>query len=283
MAAIIWAFANMAFAAGNDFLFKCYARKPRSQGMFVAIVGIIFFLLPCLLMKQSPANWQATIIWGLISGIFSVGGNILMLDCMRTLPAGICSTIYRLNLVPVTVGAVLLLGEHLELFQYSAIFLACIAVVGFIPKKGDKKSASKAGVICMVIAAFMRAGMGLSYKYGFSIGADENGVVAINGLLWIAGGLCYALYRRQKTAGEERFLPDWKILGYGLLSGALVAGITLTMAKALSLGQAAVVLPIMQMSFLLTAILGAVLLKEKLSFANIVAMICGAVAILLLC
>lgn len=272
----------MVFAAGNDFLFKCYARKPRSQGIFVAVVGVIFFIVSCSLMQQMPENWTATIVWGVISGFFSVCGNIIMLDCMRTLPVGVCSTIYRLNLVPVTFGAVLLLGEKLEWFQYSAILLACIAVLGFIPRKSDKK-ATVAGVIFMVIAAFMRAGMGLSYKYGFLHGADEKCVVAINGIFWVAGGLVYAFYVWKRTGGAERFLPDGKVLGYGVLSGALVAGITLTMAQALSLGQAAIVLPIMQMSFLLTAVLGAVLLKEKLSFVNIVAMLCGAAAILLLC
>lgn len=283
MAAVFWAFINMAFAAGNDFLFKCYARKPRSQGMFVAIVGIFFFTVPCLLMGALPDDWSATVIWGVISGIFSVGGNLLMLDAMRTMPAGVCSTIYRLNLVPATLGAVLLLDETLEVYQYAAIVLACIAVIGFIPcqKKGGKASA--AGIIMMLIASLMRAGMGLSYKYGFTVGADENAVVAINGILWIAGGICYSFYMWKRTKGAEAFLPDKKILGYGSLSGLLVAGITLTMAKALSLGNASIVLPIMQMSFILTALLGTVILKEKLSLINIIAMLCGAAAILLLC
>lgn len=281
--AIFWAFMNMFFAAGNDFLFKCYARKQRSQGMFVAIVGIFFFGVSCLLMRSLPSDWKATIIWGIISGFFSVGGNLLMLDAMRTLPAGICSTIYRLNLVPATVGAVLLLNEKLEPFQYTAIVLACAAVIGFIPRKNNGSKTSAAGIIMMIFAAFMRAGMGLSYKYGFSVGADQKAVVAINGLFWIAGGILYAIYINFRTKGNTPFLPDRKIWGYGTLSGLLVAGITLTMAQALSLGNASIVLPIMQMSFIITALLGALLLKEKLSVVNIAAMLSGAAAILLLC
>ena len=73
-----------------------------------------------------------------------------------------------------------------------------------------------------------------------------------------------------------------KLVGYGILSGTLVAGITVTMAKSLNAGHASVVLPIMQMSFLLTGILSVIFLKEKVTAMKIVALLLGVAAVLLL-
>ena len=54
------------------------------------------------------------------------------------------------------------------------------------------------------------------------------------------------------------------------------------MALSLKLGSASVVLPIAQMSFLVTGALGIILLKEKLTKGKALAFLLGVAAILLL-
>lgn len=279
--AVVWAVACLIFSAMNDLLFKFYARKPRPQGPFVSVVGISWLICCGLFfLRTPPANWQATLLWSVISGIFSVVGNLLMLDAMKSLDAGVCSTIYRLNLVPVTIGAALLLGENITLMQYIGIGCACCAVLAFLPKRSSNGKMAMAAFICMLIASLMRAGLGLSYRYGFMHGADENWVVAIDSFFWIIGGMVYMFCRERKMplpADDRR-----KMWRYGLISGVLVTGITITMAQALLIGNASVVLPIAQMSFLLTGILGMILLKEKLTLMRAIALFFGVAAILLL-
>ena len=281
--AIFWAAVNLVLAAGNDFAFKCYARKPRSQGVFIAIIGFFWLLTAFFFVREMPSDLKTTIIWGCISGVFSVGGNLLMLEAMRSLDAGICATIYRLNLVPVAVGAALFLGERLQALQYAGIAMACIAVLAFVPGRGALKRGAWAGMVMMIAASLMRAGMGLSYKYGFSRGADQNAVVLCNSVFWIVGGLVYALCSARRERERRSALFSRKILGYGVLSGVLVSGICLSMAASLAAGEASVVLPVMQMSFLLTAALGVVFLHESLSKRKIAAILSGMAAILLLC
>ena len=276
--AIFWALSCMILAALNDLVFKFYARKPRSQGYFVSIVGGVWMITGMCFVRQFDVNWQSTILWGAISGFFSVGGNLLMLDAMRSLDAGVCSTIYRLNLVPVTIGAAVLLGENISLQQYIGISCACGAVAAFLPRERSGKIMQTAFVM-MIIASLMRAGMGLSYRYGFLHGADENWVVVVNSLFWIFGGLFYGKVRKTENDNQTDIKKLW---GYALLSGVLVAGIVLTMAQSLVCGAASVVLPIAQMSFLVTGILGAILLKEKITFMRVIALLLGVAAILLL-
>ena len=282
--AIFWAFACMFFAACNDLLFKFFAGKNRGNGFFVSLVGVIWLAaaMAYALTDSTPVNWQATLIWGAISGFFSLAGNVLMLDAMRSLDAGVCSTIYRLNLVPVTIGAALLLDENITALQYVGIAAACVAVCAFIPRKKEQaRQTFSWALIIMITAALMRAGMGLSYRYGFQHGASEKYVVVVNSLFWIFGGVLYTALR------ERALLPyskaDWKnLFVLGTLSGALVTGIVITMALSLKLGSASVVLPIAQMSFLVTGALGIWLLKEKLTCGKALAFICGVAAILLL-
>ena len=282
--AIFWAFACMFFAACNDLLFKFFAGKNRGNGFFVSVVGVVWLvvaLIPALL-GQAPADWRATIIWGCISGFFSLAGNIMMLDAMRSLDVGVCSTIYRLNLVPVTVGAALILNENITPIQYVGIAAACLAILAFIPRnQSEVKRKLGWAFIVMIIASLLRAGMGLSYRYGFLHGASEKYGVVVNSLFWIFGGVLYAFGRERQLRPYNK--QDWKNLFFlGGLSGALVTGIVITMALMLKLGNASVVLPIAQMSFLVTGALGVWLLKEKLTVVKIFAFIAGAVSIVLL-
>lgn len=56
--------------------------------------------------------WQTTLFWGCASGFLSVSANILLIEAMGIQSAGICSTVYRLNLGPAVLGAWLLLEEE---------------------------------------------------------------------------------------------------------------------------------------------------------------------------
>lgn len=277
MTGIGFALCCLVFTAGNDFVFKLYARKTRSKGLFVAMVGVVWLAALSWLPRASTGNPAATMLWGAVSGLFSVGGNLLLIEAMSRQSVGFCSFVYRLNMVLVVIGAVLLLGESPGAAQYGGIVLATGAIILFWPQDAGDRRLVWGGVALLLAAAGMRAGMGLSYKYGFMHGADRNMVTIINSVFWIVGGVLYALWRERDAVKIDR-----KLLSYGLLSGLLVAGIVFFMAASLYRGDAAVVLPIAQMSFLLTFALGAVILKEKFTRRHIAALVCGAAGIVLL-
>ncbi len=274
--AIFFAFCCLAFAAVNDFVFKLFARKSRSRGMFVALIGIVWLLLLCWMPWSEESSVGATILWGAVSGFFSVTANLLLIEAMGHESAGVCSTIYRLNLVLVVAGAVLFLGETLALIQVIGILFAVLAILAFFPM-GQNIHVRTIGFYMVVAAAVLRAGMGLTYRYGFLHGADRNGVVIINSIFWIIGGIVYALWREK---GFTR--PDRKMLIYSALSGLFVTGIVIFMALSLQYGEASVVLPIAQMSFLGTFGLSICFLKEKFTKRNLVAVVCGVIAVVLL-
>lgn len=280
MRGIIFALCCLVFTAFNDFTFKLFARKERSKGLFCAIIGVFWMAaLSWTLRNCGEIDWKSTLSWGTVSGIFSAGGNLLLIEGMARQSAGLCSLIYRLNMVPVVIGAALLLGEIPSMTQYAGIVLALFAIVLFQwgNSGGDRQKWAMQAIIIVGIAAVMRAGMGLSYKYGFNHGANKDVVPFINSLFWIFGGLAYALIKERKLLKFDR-----KLAGYGALSGILVAAIVFFMAGSLFYGKAAVVLPLAQMSFIGTFVMGVVFLKEKFAKAHIAAMLCGIAAVILL-
>ena len=278
MLAVWYAIICLAFAAANDLLFKFFAGRTRSRGIFVAVIGVVWGIYACFTLGKTPENIKATLIWGAISGFFSIGGNLLLIGAMSKLSAGLCSTIYRLNLVPAVLGAWLLLGEKINPMQWLGVAMAISAVVFFLPKSSEKQSFSWSCFAMVLTGSLMRAGMGLSYRYGFSVaGADRQYVVLINALFWVAGGIIWYLLRERKKSSI-----DFGTVKIGALSGILVAGIVVFMALSLQYGKAAIVLPIAQMSFLLTGAAGVVFLKEKFTVKTAAAFACGCGAILLL-
>ena len=79
-------------------------------------------------------------------------------------------------------------------------------------------------LILVLAAAALRSGMGIAYKYGFTQGADRNGIILINSIFWIVCGGFYALFR-EKTA----LRPERKVLRYAvfvIFIAALVGGVS---------------------------------------------------------
>lgn len=283
--ALLYTFCALGCAAFNDLAFKFFARKERSRGLFVAVVGVCGTFLFAFLPGKFTGDISATILWGIICGIFSAVGNILLIESMTKLSAGVCSTIYRLNLALVVPFSVLFLHESLHFSQYAGIALAIAAVLAFMPRKEQGKEESRRNtlfwpMVMIITACVFRAGLGLSMKYAPEFaGASKNGVNFIIEILWVVSGIIYFLLKERK---EYRL--TLKLSGYGVLSGVMVAGILFFTALALNTpgSLASVVLPIAQMSFLATFVLSAVFLKEKITAAKIFALLCGAGAMILL-
>ena len=295
--AVLLAFSCLFFAAFNDFVFKLFARKPRSRGVFIFVVGAVMTVLQVLFLRDWWGDsWAVTVFWGVLCGFCSVVGNIFLIESMSRLSAGVCSTVYRLNLALVVPLAVVLFDESPLWYQWIGVVLALAAVVAFMPVGEKKIVGRKSDYVMLILAMLLRAGMGIAYKYAFDCaGAAKSGVQIVNGLAWVVGGIVYYLLREKSAFGFRKSLEFKmtgngdiaevrvaKVLGYGAFSGVLVTGIIYFMAESLAIGDASIVLPIQQMSFLATFFLGVFFLKEKITIRKLAALACGVVALLLL-
>jgi uncharacterized membrane protein len=280
MPVFVLALLSMVCAACNDFIFKLYARRSGPVGAYLAVIGIVWAVVftACLPSRFCLLE-QQTFQWGIISGVFSIVANILYVKALAREDVGVCSTIYRLNLVPAALLAFVLFKEPATATRLAAIASGAAAVLLFSWPAGKAMARPfiSSSILMVVLASFLRAGMGLSYKAGLLKGADEYGLMAINGFAWIAGGvICHFLVDREM----------WRIsrstLIYGGISGMLVCGIVLFMMLALKHGDASLVLPITQMSFALTALAGIALMKEPFTARKCAGVSLGIICITLM-
>ena len=265
----------------NDVLFKRYSTRGHSTGILILGVGLIWTFAQWSLaqIQETPIEFNnATLIFGLMAGAFVTLSNLLLLESLRHIEVSLGATIYRLNTIGVILLSFVFLNEPFGWFKGFGILIGLIAVLflyqGEISSSNQKQLLLFVGVA--VVASFFRAAFGVSTKAGFLEGADRNSMLLIISSSWIVGGAVYALWR------ERRFRITWEKTRFICLSSFLVVGVTNFLMLALQYGDASIVIPIANMSFVIALLLSITLKMETFTTAKIWAMAFAIVSILCL-
>ncbi len=274
---LFWALACLFCAAVNDFLFKRFKQKKSATGAFAALIGFVWLGIMLPGVSGFAKDLPDSCLLGISSGVLSIAANLLLITSMKYQSAGVSATVYRLNLAAVALGAWMLFEESLNGLQFLGIATALAAVLSFFPWKERNNRGSRIGLVLALGAALLRAAMALCYKQSLMNGESSSGLLFWNSLCWIGGGILWYL-------ALERDLPpvSGALVLYGFCSGILVFGIVLTMTQALAHGKANIVVPIAQMSFVVTFLLGGLFLRERFDPLKIAGAVLGTGGILLL-
>ncbi len=251
--------------------------KSRSRGMLVLAIGVVWAGLQCSAMAFShsfPALTQISLSYGLLTGLLLAASNLLLLESLKHIDISLGSTIYRLNTIGVVLLSVLLLNEGLQLAQWSGIALGIIAVLMLYHKTDTP--VLPAFILLVVCASLLRALYGVFSKQALLAGADANLMILITALCWIIGGGLYAAIR------EKRFIMTRKKIHYALLSGILVFLIVQCLLLAIGEGQASIVIPVANMSFILALLISVSLGMERITVRKCLATGIAAGSIVLL-
>ena len=275
--AIAFAFLSMACAAALDLALKHRSRAGTSPGRQLILIGAAWSIVSLVPVLCAPVPWTGvSLACGLISGIFGLAANLLLLLAMRGCEIGTCATVYRLNLVPATILAVVALDETMTAGKAAAVTLAVGAVLLMASWRIGNGPRFLAAA---VIACLLRACMALAYREGVVAGADAGCMLVVNGVVWLAGAAWWAAARegwRGRFASAE--------LRWGLGVGLLATGSAAFLAQALARAPVTAVLPISQLSFVATTLAACLLLGERLTRRKAVALglAAGAIGILAL-
>jgi drug/metabolite transporter (DMT)-like permease len=169
---IIFALTSLLFAGHNDLVFKKQASGGHCRETYLMVIGGVWMAgfavlaLGAGLFPVAPAGLG----WGMVAGIYSALANYFLIASLRHLDASVGAAIYRLNLIVVTLMAVVFLEERLSTAKVAGLVLASLSVILFSEWSGTKAGTS-AGFfffsrtfMLAVLACLLRAGMGLSYK-----------------------------------------------------------------------------------------------------------------------
>ena len=261
---IIFALLSLIFAGVNDVVFKKYSRKERSRGMYVFGIGIIWTVLQIVSLNIQNISFSydfVSISYGLVAGLLLTVSNILLLESLTHIDVSLGSTIYRLNTVGVVILSFFVLHEPLGAFKIIGIICGLIAVlILFNKEKNTFQNINFTSFFLIAVAAsLIRATYGIVAKMGISSNAEPNIMLLLIALSWIVGGAFYAKLR------ENRFKITRKKIIYSIVSGILVFLIVNFLMLALEHGQASIVIPIANMSFVFALLISITLKMELLT------------------
>lgn len=275
--AITFALISLAAAGCLDVTFKKFSLKERSRGMFVFGCGVVWLFLQLCYAEVSGTKlrFDETTLWyGLFTGALVALANILLIESLTGLDVSLGSMIYRLNTIGVVLISFFLLSEGLGAHKTLGI---CVGILGvaLLYRRGVGAVAPVFFILAVGAATF-RALYGVSTKYALEQGAAAEVMLIIAAVSWVIGGLLYAALR------ERRVRFTGKKAAYALISGTLCFAVVNTLIEALKLGEASIVVPVANLSFVVSMAISVVLGLETLGVRKYAAIGCAVVSVFLL-
>ncbi len=255
--ALLLALGAMLLFGVGDLVYKKAAVAGVPAHQFLMGQALLFAPTVILIALLSGAPITRAALWGAAAGACSF---VAFYNFSRSLATGSISVnapIFRMSFILTAALAIVLLHEPLTPLKLAGLGLAPVAawlLLGGAPAAGRKPAAAS---LVQVGIATVALGVGmLFYKIGVLQGASPAVLVAAQATVFMPTATAFSTWR------EKRLVPSAGALRYGPVAGLMLVGAFLLMTEALRRGQASVVVPIAQMGFVATALIGFLFLRE---------------------
>lgn len=202
---------------------------------------------------------QFSALWGGLAGLFLF---VALFNFTRSLQSGAISTnapIFRLNFTITAALAILLLGETLNAAKAIALLCALVAVWLLLAGgRTQNRKSSGSSLVRVLVATIAMALTNLFYKIGLQQGTLPETMVVAQALVFCPLATIFGLLR------EDRFHIPRGVWPYAAPAALALFGAFVAQMHGLALGPASVLVPVTQMGFVFTALLGAVIFHESL-------------------
>lgn len=279
--AIALALAAMVGGGIGDLVYKQGARAGLPAHRFLMVQTWTFGPVVAL---YGLASWSLVFnrpaLWGCVAGLFAFTGFYNFAWSLRAGKVSINAPIFRLSFVVTVFLAVIFLGEPLTTRKAAGIVCALVAVwlLMAAAPAGDGRPERRATLDSLARVSIATLAIGVAnflYKIGLGAGATASSLLTAQAC--VVGGLAVTLVKI--TDGKVRVPPGaWR----PAIAGVVLSLAFIALVEGLARGQASVVVPIAQMGFVVTAILGILLMQEPFSRRIALGLTAGAGAILFL-
>jgi transporter family protein len=217
-----------------------------------------------------------TVVFGLLAGVISFWSIFFFVTSLREGEVGVLTLIFRLNFVVVAIMAIFWLGESWTTSLGIGLLCAVLAIASVTllertSRKGKTNPGRSIGLALLAMVLF--AILNLLFKIGIQEGANVAWMVVFASLSWFPSAVLVVVLRRRFSMPKSNwiFLP---ITGF-LKSSAFFALLYAFQRG----GSASVVVPITQLSFLVTIVWAAVVLREPLTRPKLIGLAFAVAAI----
>jgi drug/metabolite transporter (DMT)-like permease len=243
-----------------DFVYKRGAAAGAPPHQFLMVQTWFFTSLAFLYgFVSGTLAFGAGTLWGAAAGVLVVVGYYNFAWSLRHGSVSTNATIFRLSFAVTVALAVLLLGETLTPAKLAGLALALVAVWLLLaaPDSAARADSERRASLARVLVATLAVGVAsFTYKLGLRAGAAPVSLVAAQGVVAVALATAFAA----RLDGGVR--PSRAALTHAPVAAVLLVTAFILLAKGLQTGEVSVIVPIAQMGFVVTALLGFVLLRE---------------------
>ncbi|MCL4798990.1 MAG: EamA family transporter [Burkholderiales bacterium] len=259
---IAFALAAMVCYGLADLVYKRSAMSGVPPHQFM-MVQTWFFLSFCTLYGAASGTliFTAASLWGLAAGVFAFTGFYNFAQSLRLGSVSINAPIFRLSFTVTAALAVMVLGEPMNAPKALGIGLALVAVwllLAGADAGGATARRTMAASLVRVLVATVAVGIAnLLYKVGLRAGATPASLLVVQASLVVMMSTSLA----GSIDGAIRPVPStWR---FAVAAATLLSTAFVTLLEGLARGEASVLVPVAQMGFVVTAVVGFVLLRER--------------------
>jgi drug/metabolite transporter (DMT)-like permease len=272
-----FAFGAMLCFGASDLIYKRGAATGIKAGEFLMAQAWIFcpgVTLYAWLTGTLEVHLSA--LWGSLAGLFLF---VALYNFAQSLHGGAVSTnapIFRLNFTITAALAILLLGETVTVTKTSALCCALVAVWLLLAEADSERGKSSLSSLTRVLTATVAmAFTNFFYKVGLQHGSLPETMVAAQAWMFCSLATVFGLLR-------ERRLPAAPgVWSYAAFAAVALFGAFVLLLHGLLLGPASVLVPVAQMSFVITALFGVAAFHEKLDLRKSTGLAIATVALAL--
>lgn len=204
-------------------------------------------------LRFAPAS-----AWGALAGCFILIGFYNFAASLRTGSISINAPVFRLSFVLTAALAIALLGESLTGFKVAGIGLALGAAWLLLGgPAGEGRHESRESLV-RVLVATLTVGLGnFVYTLGLRGGATPGSLIVVQAAVVITLATGFVAFK------DRRIAPAAPVVRFAPLAAVVLAAAFACMVEAMARGEASIAVPIAQMGFVVTALIGFLSLRER--------------------
>lgn len=260
--ALPYALAALAFYGVGDFIYKRAAGQGlRADHLLMSQAWVFLPLVLGYTLVTGTLVPRPAALWGSLAGVFVFAGFYNFIKSLATGPVSINAPIFRLNFVVTAALAILVLGEPLGVVKLVGLALALAATWLLLGARvpGEKAHEDRAALIRVLIATLSFGTANFLHTVGLRQGVVPETMLVAQAIAFMP------LTNLAVLVADRRLSAPRAAWGYGVIMSFVLLGAFVCLLHGVAAGQASVVVPIAQMGFIVTALLGVLLLGEPVT------------------
>ena len=280
---LLLALISMCCYGLGDLVFKFAARKGLPFHRFL-ILQTVFFLPSALFLGwiTDSLHFGMPFMFGMCAGVTLYFALLYFSISLNTGDVSVVAPVFRSSFVLSGILALLFLNESLTLnkiFAFALLVLAAFLLLSNLSFRSNQASeikTDKSYFKSLIIATVLLGISGFIYKLGAIAGGNSISIVTGQATVFFTLAFSASYYK------DKRIIFLWKYLYLGFAAAFFLFLALYFLLEALKSGPATTVVTISQMGFVVTAILGTFIFKEKISLRKVLGLVCSIVAMVLL-